>query len=169
MKRDLLMPRRAFRAAHYGLWCCVGLVLVPAVATPATEDKTRAYLGSLDANRHKGVEFRVSGSRTENLTARFRVERVDLVCEDGTFPEVDLGPITAEFIDSRAFQEQRYRREANRDWSYFEVKGRLIGQGRARGYIYYVEDPYDPPGTPNRPECNTGGGLYYSWTAERVR
>jgi hypothetical protein len=57
----------------------------------------------------------------------------------------------------------------NADWSYFEVRATLERGGRARGYLYYTDNRYDPPGSPFEAGCSTGSQLYIGWKARRAR
>lgn len=144
------------------------VALIP-VAADANPDRSREYLGAVVGDREKNVRFEIPRQGRKNAKVRFTAERVELVCEDNSFPEVDFPAIRLPLVNRTTFQGQRYRRRPNGDWSYYEVKGRLLGSRRAIGYLYYIDEPFDPPGSENRPECSTGGQLYLPWKAKRVR
>lgn len=147
---------------------CMGSSL--AVAGTEQGTATSDYAGVLSgASRDKTIHFTVERRGGKNVRALFRATEVPLVCEDGTFPRIRQPVMKIRFLSRTVFQGQRYERDVDGDWSYYEVKGRLKGDGRAVGYLYYIEDPFDPPGTENEPECSTGGQLYAGWKAERVR
>jgi hypothetical protein len=148
------------------------VVLVLGVALEATasaDGRAIHYRGSLLGYRGSSIDLKVTRSDGHNVRARFQAEGVELVCDDGSFPATDMLPRRFDFVASDVFEGQRYASSASGDWSYYEVKGRLLGARRASGYLYFIDDPYDPPGTENRPECSTGGQLYLYWTAKRVR
>lgn len=129
-----------------------------------------SYAGKLlGYPRPDDIRFDVERQADKNLRVSFEARNVQLVCEDDTFPYVDFPRLSFRFLGPRVFQGQRYERQPNGDWTYYEVKGRLRSNGRALGYLYYIEEPYDPPGTENRAECSTGGQLIAPWRAERIR
>lgn len=162
---------RRRRAVMFGL---VGSTLAVVCVLPFTgRAKTAAfeYTGVQIGSGKENVEFRVTRSaRGANLRVRFDASDVSLVCKGDQFrfPEVDVPAISLPFRDTSVFQGQRYKREGNGDWTYYEVKGRLLGHRRAIGYLYYIEDPFDPPRAEDRSECSTGGQLYQGWKARRV-
>lgn len=158
-------------SARIPLCSLLGTTLLIAAFIPLTasagSDRSRAYVGI--GYGQEIVRFEVRRQGRTNTSARFKAENAGLVCEDSTFPRIDFPPIKLPFLSPTVFQGQRYERKRNGDWSYYEVKGRLVGPRRAIGYLYYIEDPFDPPGTENRPECSTGGQLYHTWKARRGR
>lgn len=139
--------------------------VVPLAATATTTD-TRGFRGHfVGEDDRTAVAFEIRRRGGKNLTAQFRVRGLSLVC-NGTFPNRNFGPDRFKFIGPRMFQGQRYERLGEGNWSYYEVQGRLLGRGRATGYVYYVQDSYgDPESAP--PDCNTGGQLYDRWLARR--
>lgn len=150
----------------------VALAPVLPLTADAEGNRTESYTGVQIGSGEENVRFRVrQDSKGVNLTARFEATDVSLVCKGDhfTFPEIDVPAIKLPFLSPTVFQGQRYKRRRNEDWSYYEVKGRLLGSRRAIGYLYYIEDPFDPPGTEDEAECSTGGQLYQRWKAKRAR
>jgi hypothetical protein len=143
------------------------VALIP-IGANAKPDLSRGYVGTLVGYGERNVRFEVPHWSGTNAKVRFKAEGVELVCDDNSSREVDFSAIRLPLVSRTVFQGQRYRRRPNGDWSYYEVKGRLLGPRRAIGYLYYVEDPFDPPGSENRPECSTGGQLYLTWKARRI-
>lgn len=126
-----------------------------------------SYVGKLDGyKRFKDIRFTIERQGDRNLSASFKARDVPLVC-DNTFPDMDFPRVRFPFLGRRVFQGQHYERQPNGDFTYYEVKGRLLSGGRAAGYLYYLDRPFDPPGTEDRLACSTGGGLYIYWQARR--
>jgi hypothetical protein len=135
--------------------------------------RVSTYAGRLVGYPADQIDIRVVGRPGRPATARFTANDVELVCETGqastSFPRIDLPSIRVSFRNRDTFQGQRYRRSESGDWAYYEVKGRLGTQDRgAHGYLYFLQDPFDPPPQPNRADCSTGGQLYLTWTARRT-
>ena len=149
----------------------LALVLTAAVVVPSAGGGDRqdvSYVGQLvNYNRPNDIRFSVERRGGENVRALFEARDIPLVCENDTGPDIDFPPRSFRFLGPRVFQGQHYERQPNGDFSYYEVKGRLRSGGRATGYLYYLDEPYDPRGTEERVECSTGGQLYIQWSAQR--
>lgn len=147
---------------------CAGVVAVlplTADARPAVaHHEYNGYLVGDPQVRSISLEVRRRGET--NVRALFKVEDLELIC-DGGLRRRTFGPDRLNFMSSTVFQVHRYERLGDGNWSYYEVKGRLLGDGRAKGYVYYLQDSYGAADTAS-PECNTGGQLYLRWRAGRT-
>jgi hypothetical protein len=97
-----------------------------------------------DVNR--GVEF--SGSFTKH-------------CDDGTVRRG--GTISSIGFDTKRRFRGKDEDFLDGDYSVTRLKGRLLGDGRARGWVSDVDQFQEE----SRPDCTTDGRL--RWRAERVR
>jgi hypothetical protein len=115
------------------------------------------------------VAFSLERSGGALNRARFQAKDVSLACEDA-FRRSDLGPVNLRFSTARSFEGSRYTVDSNGTERYFKVRGELISGDRARGYLYFFEDPVDSPpaGALYEPDCGTSGERY-GWRARRVR
>jgi hypothetical protein len=132
----------------------------PSALRAATE-----YQGHLLGSHSQAIRFDVKRRDGQSLRAEFTVRNLPLVCEDGLDHQT-FGPDSLRFVSADVFQGQRYRRLGDGQWSYYEVKGHILKNERARGYVYYSQDSHGPPEAEN-PDCNTGGQLYDRWRARR--
>jgi len=150
------------------LGTCLGILSVlPLTADAKPAVTTHEYSGHLigDPNfRSISLEVRERGGA--NVQARFSVEDLELIC-DGGFRHRTFGPDRFEFVATTVFHSQRYKRLRDGNWSYYEVKGRLLPNGHAKGYVYYLQDSYGAAEAAG-PECSTGGQLYFHWRAKEA-
>ncbi len=117
----------------------------------------RSYEGTLaaDASTLIGVTIGFEGGRGQ--AAAFEAENVPVLCEGETTARRDFLPITAKFEDTQTFEGRRYNPPSEAGArQLFKVKGRLLGGGRASGFLFYFDE-----------ECSTDGLV--RWTAARVR
>jgi hypothetical protein len=159
--------------ARFGLGFVASLgvgTLVVAVASIAIAGSTfsgeRPYAGQ--AGKGTTVAFQVQMRQRVPTRASFEAKDIELSCDDGTSPRVDFQPTTFRFSDTKVFAGDRYFLiDGNQE--YYRVRGRLYGDGRAQGYLFYLADSLDPPRprNPEMPDCSTFGKD--SWNAERVR
>jgi hypothetical protein len=141
------------------------LLPLTADARPVVSTQYGGHLvGSPDV---RSISLNVTTVRQNNTRAKFTVKGLPLLCEGGS-REQTFGPTHFKFVGAAVFHGQRYVRLGDGNWSYYEVKGRMLRGGRAKGYVYYLMDSYGPA-EEARPDCNTGGQLYYPWRAKRVR
>ncbi len=145
----------------------LALVFTAVVGVPTAGGGDRepiSYAGQLIGYPDRNdIRFDVERRAGKNLRASFEARNVQLVCEDDTFPFVDFPRLSFRFLGPRVFQGQYYERQPNGDYTYYEVKGRLLSRGRAAGYLYYRDEPFDPRGTEERNECSTD----QNWRAQR--
>lgn len=153
------------RAARYGwIWCSVpGLAVIAfgAHAAGGAVSATPDYVGSfLDQPESRAIfDLEDVGQRRR---IEFQLEKLDFVCEDGVTRPTTLGSTGVRFISGRVFYKERVRNQTGpfERSSIYEVKGRLISGGTAKGWITYVE--YDDTSV----ECNSNGRVF--WEAERT-
>jgi hypothetical protein len=149
-----------------GAWRRIGLalaaliVLAPTSVGAATLGKPD-YRG--DGQGGSTVAFRLATSDGERI-AVFKAREVELFCEDLTQQRINLAPIKVPFRGGR-FETENYSLEPNGEESFYEIKGRLRGGGRATGSLQYVSDPVNPPGSAAPPDCTS---QTVDWKAHRV-
>ena len=143
--------------------CLFAILPLSSAARPSSMSE---YRGHITATRNQAVSLSVREGNGRNTRAVFSVDRVELIC-DSAFRRRSFGPTRLRFVTPGVFEGQRYRRLGDGNWSYYEVKGRLLRDGRAKGYIYYLQDSYGPTET-SGPTCTSGGQLYLTWRARRT-
>jgi hypothetical protein len=149
----------------------MSLALVPAVVLaagllPATASlRDPPYAGHLLASRASEVVFELKTKSTPK--PRFAARDVRLFCDDGSRPRVDLPAIEIHYHGGGRFSGSEYLSTSSGFSALNSVDGQLLGHGRARGRFLAYQDPYDPPGGPNEPECGTGG--FQRWTASEQK
>lgn len=117
----------------------------------------RSYEGTLAADSSTLIAVTITLQAGRGQAASFEAENVPVLCEDETAARREFLPITAQFESRRAFEGRRYNPPSEAGArQLFKVKGRLLGGGRASGFLFYFDE-----------ECSTDGLL--RWTAARVR
>lgn len=153
---------------------CVATVAVFVLWLTASDGFTSSsdpivYRGEVFGGQDDPVRLEQVDRRSAPDRWTFTVRRLDLVCEDGSIPVKSLDGLRLRPIGDDILAGQRYRGHPDAGWSYFEVRATLKARGQIRGYLYYTENGYDPPGSSVKPSCNTGSQLYLSWKASRAR
>jgi hypothetical protein len=165
--RDLT-PSRSLRGALV-LFGILGLAAV-LIAPP---DRVRAarshYRGTAVGDARAKVSFRVrTDEQGQPTRAGFRYENVQIYYEDGTTSRHSNPPVMFRFKNPRVFHNE-YSNATGSLTSFYEVRGRLLPGGRAKGYLVHVVDFRNPPlpGFDAFPDWSTHGRVY--WTAKLGR
>lgn len=131
---------------------CFGLVMNAVAGTK--ESTSHTYEG--EVSRGEPLSLRVTKVDGRNSSAKISV-RLTLLCEDGTNRGVRIPPLRARFVSETGFTGQRYTESPSGDWTFFEVRGRVRDRvDEARGILYYIEEPFDPPPA-DEPDCAVSG------------
>lgn len=165
-------PEKAWRAtARRSGWLAamsavIGVTLglsAVALGDPINTVENPDYTGQLLKHPEGtvGFEFAEGGGRR----IRFGAEGIPLTCDDGTSQPALPVPLDIRIRRNGRFTEENYHIDGSGTEEYFEVGGRLLGQGRAKGFVFLLFDPDDGPSV-HYPDCSTLGRL--RWTAERV-
>lgn len=154
------------------IWPVVGLfaalIVVPMAAGSGTA--ARPYQGGFVDDPEASVRFDVTVKDGVAKKAKFEAVNFAVVCEGEDSPRrMSFGPMSVRFVGPRVFEGRERPIPQDDGFQYLsKFEGRLLGGGRANGFVFYREDDYDPPaGTENLAECSTDGLL--RWKAERVR
>ena len=146
----------------------VVLFLATGMPTPAAVPAAATYSGSFRGFEDtSSVELRVVFKHGKPVKANFTGTGLGVVCEDDTFPTVEIPSLRLDFLDRTHFEGERYARSSEGDQTYYFVRGRLEGRRVAHGVIVYVADPWDPPTAPYQPDCQTAIDGY-GWKATRT-
>lgn len=124
----------------------------------------RAYVGQVGDDPAATVSLIVEKSGPRQ--ARFEAENFEVQCDDGTTLRARIPPQDFSFQSKRVFQGERYSSMAMGQ-VFYKVRGKLLSGGRAKGYILFIGDQFDPPGGifSDDPDCSSRGRL--RWTASR--
>jgi len=110
------------------------------------------------------ISFEVAGG-PRGKRVNFESE-VTLVCDDPGRVET-IGPIRARLDKDGRFSQSLYTETREPRRRFFTwVRGEILPGGKAKGLIAYIDDPWDPVGRFNEPECTAGP--YLNWEATRV-
>lgn len=127
----------------------------------------REYRGTFVADPAATVAFRVERKGARRFVV-FEADNVEMACDDGTVERVNIVPDAFPLRRDGLFRGIHYSNTTVIQ-GYYEVKGRLLGGGRAKGSILllgdYLDHPSFPPGS-GIPDCSTFGRR--TWSAERV-
>ena len=116
----------------------------------------RLYQGTLSADASTLIRVTVS-DEGRGQRAVFEAQNVPVLCADETTARREFLPITAKFENTKSFEGRRYNPPSEAGArQLFKMRGRLMGGGRATGFLFYFDE-----------DCSTDGLL--RWTAERVR
>ncbi len=126
--------------------------------------RTPDYEGNAIFDRNSRVAFELIGSEGSRKKVRFRAPGLRLFCDGGATPRINPEPINARFTGPRTFKGERYI-VGQTQQIFYQVKGRLLSNGRAAGSILYIDDLINqeepvPPG-----DCSTQGRT--PWRADR--
>lgn len=147
-----------------------GLLITCAVVPLAAADplRTATYRGALNDDPEASVAFELTTRAGVPTKAKFEADRFPILCEGDAAPlRISHPRVTVEFLGPRVFEGRVIPPPRGGLTELFKLQGRLLGDGRARGFIFYSRDGYDPPDEPeNDAECSTDGLL--RWTADRV-
>ena len=97
------------------------------------------------------VKLRSIGRADDRVEVR---ARFTVGCDDGKRRR-ELSPIVVPVRGGR-FERLLYHQTRSKRRTFTWIRGKIGPQGRARGGFSRFEDPWDPPGTMNRPECVRG-------------
>lgn len=161
MIEALSRPGRAALVAMFVV-SIMGLVSQPTTAA------AKSYSGTVIGDPVATVAFDVrTNKKGDPKTADFQFANVQMFYEDGTVARDSLVPVLFRFKNSQTFHQEMSGASFSGS-SFYEVKGHLLSRGRARGYLVYVGNAYNPPpaGVPPRPDRSTHGRVY--WTAKRL-
>lgn len=148
-----------------GLIVLAVLAIGVPVAAQAVASAKPDYRGRIGGYAVSSVKFQFQGGDSSPQKVSFRATKVVLACET-ELSRADLGPISLRFDSPNSFEGASYSAAADGTERYFKVRGELLPDGRAKGYIYYFED--HPETTPYEADCSTAGARY-GWRARRVR
>ena len=117
----------------------------------------RGYEGALTADTAAMIRMSMSLDEGRGQRAVFEAQNVPVLCADETTARREFLPITAKFENTKSFEGRRYNPPSEAGArQLFKMRGRLMGGGRATGFLFYFDE-----------DCSTDGLL--RWTAERVR
>lgn len=160
--------RRAGIARAAALTVIVMLTLgVPLPHAQAVEF-TPYYSGTVVGDPNATVSFRVRVSdQGKRRWAEFEYANVQIFYEDGTTGRNSTPANLFRFRSQHVFHNEDSYGQANLS-SFYEVRGKLLGGGRARGYLVDVVDYINPPpsGSAGSSDWSTHGRVY--WKASRV-
>jgi hypothetical protein len=153
-----------------GLWLVVlvGLVVLGSpAALVAGGDSLRGpdYVGGAPGFPRAKFTLDISKPQSKSPRIRFQAKEVFVHCDDDNDSLRSFPALTFRLDSNNFFAGSHYRLEPDGFQSYYKVQGHVRpGQPRARGWIVYVETPFDPAGGPQRPDCSTAGRFH--WRAE---
>jgi hypothetical protein len=142
----------------------MGICLAPSAQAGSV---TPEYQGDFIDDPAASVHFTVERRPSKKRLVVFRVENIEVACDDGTSERVSLSPDIFRLWGGGRFAGVRYLND-NLFQSYFEVKGQLRPGGQARGSVLYFADYLDHPSFPpgsELPDCSTFGKR--GWSAQR--
>jgi hypothetical protein len=129
---------------------------------------TPYYSGTVIGDPLATVSFRVRVSdQGKRRWAEFQYANVQIFYEDGTTGRNSTPTNLFRFRSRSIFHNEDFYGQANLS-SFYEVRGRLLGGGRARGHLRQAVDFYNPPppGFADSQDWSTGP-VY--WKARRVQ
>lgn len=160
------------RAVGHGFAVAVAAVVLVCAVAPnfAVSAQSGSYQGTVVGDASATVSFQVeTGKSGKRKRAVFQAAKVQVFCDDGLAQRETFLPIHLRFRNGKVFRGEDYFIEPGTIYqTYYEVSGRLLSGGRARGTIVFISNVFDPPGTapaPN-PDCSTGQEV--AWTAQRA-
>ena len=118
------------------------------------------YTGKIRPHGH--VAFRIVHSSGKRAEVRFEATSFEVRCEDGSTFRRDFRVRSGTFTSRTVFEGYADGRFGGGD--YYRFHGRLLPDGRARGFLFDYINPFDPPPYGAEPECSTTGGKQ-RWTA----
>lgn len=144
----------------------VAICLVAATAAAETsEARIRDYSGHVVGDPDAAVSFRVKIADGERKRATFRAENIVVPCDDGTSERSTFPPLSVAFRGRNAFRGDDYLFSSTVE-QYYEIAGRLLSRGRAKGFLFFISDQSDPPDDPAFfADCSTAAKV--RWTARR--
>lgn len=147
----------------------VATVSVIPLAGAAPQAETVRYEGSLRDGQTGSVSLRVKQREEERDLALFLPDPLRLSCEQGTPMVARPQEEPMKFSSARSFELMSVREGPVRGWyTFYRIHGELLSDRRARGYLFYYVNPYDPPSGPSSDgECSTAGKVQWSATTAR--
>lgn len=161
----IAVPRRGLRVRG-ALIALTALIWLVPLASAGSVSK-RSYEGALSSDSAAPIEATVVMRGGEPRRATFQVQSFPFICEGDDSPRQKDSPvIEAAFNGGRVFEGRLYGPPgaSNEAGEMFKVQGKMLSDGRLKGFFFWFFDPEDYP--ENFPECSTDGLL--RWTAERV-
>jgi hypothetical protein len=154
---------RQLRVAWAAALSIVAVLMLSLPVAPAHGVKfTKYYKGTVVGDSAATVAFRIRVSdKGERRWAEFQFANVQIFYEDGTVGRESAPLNLFRFRTRHIFHNGDLAAQANLA-SFYEVRGELLGGGRARGYLEMAVDFYNPP----PPDWSTGGRVY--WKAQRT-
>jgi hypothetical protein len=152
--------------AAIGPFVFVPLLLAAFPGGAAGATKTH-YSGTVVGDPSAMVSFDVrKGKQGKPDYAAFEYANVLIFFEDGTTGRNSVPAFRFGFQTARIFHRE-FTDASVAGSSFYEVKGRLLSGGRARGYFVDVANFYSPPppGFEPRPDWSTHGRVH--WKAKR--
>lgn len=131
------------------------------LASSAQGAQGRSYSGTVIGDPSATVSFEVrTNQKGKPKHANFQYANVQIFYDDGTVERSSAPPFLFDFRNTRSFHGELFTEQANL-WAYYEVKGRLLPKGRAKGYLVDLVNY-----STNLPDWSTHGQV--RWTAQRV-
>jgi len=154
---------------------CAGLALALFSASGGTgaglarQGSDERYVGEGRFSQRLKIDFRISGDG-KRKTVEFRARNVQVICDDRTKTRLTFDRYRAPLYKHRFFERMVYLAPSasDSDQAIYSFGGRISRDGtRAKGYVFQLFDPFDPPGETNRAECSTLAKV--PWEAKRIR
>lgn len=124
------------------------------------------YRGEIRFDRTAEILLKVKSGGNRVV---FQAQDVKIYCDDRE-TRTTIGPVSTRLRPDGTFEWDEYvlggGSFAENDQSFRWVQGKLLGDGRARGFVFSMTDPWDPPDGANAAECSTFGER--SWKAQRI-
>ncbi|HYU61914.1 MAG TPA: hypothetical protein VEK39_14240 [Solirubrobacterales bacterium] len=123
------------------------------------------YRGVFVEDPMAAIRFTIEQIPGQGRVVTFYAENVLRHCDNGTDERLTFNPVTFRLRRDQSFAGVRYA-STDEYQVFYEVNGRLLSDGHAKGHIIEYEDAIANPSLPTQPDCSTFGKR--NWTAERV-
>lgn len=147
-----------------GAFIVTGLLACLASSASAISIQRPDFIGTIGGDPESEVRVKVRQRHGKPRSVRVEVRKLELFCEDGTTKRVKLGPRKAKVEPRGAFSNQFFFSGMFGDL-YDGLGGELRSKRIVTGYVYVVDDVYDPA-VAGRPDCSTRG--FANWRADKV-
>jgi hypothetical protein len=131
------------------------------------EARERQYSGTVVGDPLATVNLTVEVRRGKPRSAIFGATDVQLFYDDGTTARESRLPRNGSFVGRRVFRYQEFELTESASF-FYEVQGRLLAGGRAKGYLLYMANYHEQAGAGSQmlPDGSTHGRV--RWTASRT-
>jgi hypothetical protein len=143
--------------AAAAILAAVGPAGIPLAARAAkTATDSAVYHAVLGPSTDITLKFESAPSR--GVRGTFRARHMELLCDDGSYRHLNLGPADIRFTSPREFSGQEYSFDSfTYDEMLYTVSGRVFDQGRkVRGALTAVRNRPDREEM-TKPDCGTHG------------